>query len=67
MSAPRRGYKVKLPARNLSEIRVIPRLPDRLDPAKRGNTFPADLIGATIVKIGAAPPELDLEGGGPDY
>jgi hypothetical protein len=64
MSAPRRDYRVKLPPRNLSEATVIPRLPDRRDPSRRGDPFPPDLIGATVVGFGAAPPECDLEGGG---
>jgi hypothetical protein len=64
MSAPGRDYRVKLPPRNLSATKVIPRLPDRIDPSRRGDVFPPDLIGATIVGFGAASPELGIEGGG---
>jgi hypothetical protein len=64
MSAPRRDCKVRLPRRNLAEAAIIPRLPDWRDSFERGNPFPPDLIGATIVAFGAAPPEFDLEGGG---
>lgn len=64
MSAPRRGSKVILPPRDLLGASVIPRLPARRDPAVRGDALPEDIIGAIIVRFGAAPPECDLEGGG---
>jgi hypothetical protein len=65
MSGPRRDYlKVRVPPRDLSRARVIPRLPDCIDSARKGDAFPSDIIGATILRFGAAPPDCDLEGGG---
>jgi hypothetical protein len=61
MSAPRRN---QAKARDLSSASVIPRLPDWRDSARRGDTFPPDIIGATIIHFGAAPTECGLEGGG---
>jgi hypothetical protein len=46
------------------ELEVVPRLPHRRDPVGEGAEIPADLIGARIINIGAAPPEADIEGGG---
>ncbi|WP_156747709.1 hypothetical protein [Methylosinus sp. 3S-1] len=39
------------------------RLPDIYHPEKADH-LPRDLIGATILRIGAAPREWDIEGGG---
>ena len=64
MSAPRRDPRVKLPRRDLLVATIIPRLPDWIDSARRGGTFPPDIIGATIADFGAAPAECGLEGGG---
>lgn len=48
----------------LSSAQVIPRLPDWRDPAGAGEHVPTDLVGATILCFGAAPPECGIEGGG---
>ena len=55
MNAPR--------SRDLANAEVIPRLPDFFD-RDRGAPIPTDLIGATIVRFGAAPQVCGLEGGG---
>jgi hypothetical protein len=61
MSAPRCN---PAKARDLSTASIIPRLPDWRDSAHAGEAFPPDIIGATIVRFGAASQERDLEGGG---
>jgi len=52
------------PLHHLLRAEVIPRLPDWRDAARYGAPIPTDIVGATIVSFGAAPPECDLEGGG---
>ena len=54
----------RLPVHDLSKTTVNPRLPDWRDSAGNGEAIPRDLIGATIVRLGAAPAECDIEGGG---
>ena len=54
----------RLPVHDLSKTTVISRLPDWRDSARNGEAIPRDIIGATIVRLGAAPPECDIEGGG---
>jgi hypothetical protein len=49
---------------SFAEFEIVPRLPNRRDPANEGAQVPADLIGARIVNIGSAMPEADIEGGG---
>ena len=49
---------------DFSKAVVIPRLPDVFNSMRKGEVFPSDLIGATIVGFGAAPAEYNLEGGG---
>jgi hypothetical protein len=47
---------------NTDEINNL-KLPDIYHP-ERSDSLPADMIGATILRIGAAPREWDIEGGG---
>ena len=54
----------KIPIRDLSKTSVIPQLPDWRDSARNGEAIPRDIIGATIIRLGAAPTECDIEGGG---
>jgi hypothetical protein len=62
VSAPRPGRGKK--TRDFLSASVIPRLPDCRDSARAGDAFPPDIIGAKILRFGAAPPECELEGGG---
>lgn len=52
------------PPRDFANASVIPRLPDWRDSERRGEPLPPDLVGARIVRFGAAPKRFDLEGGG---
>lgn len=49
--------------KSLADIEILARLPNYFDPS-RGGEIPSDLIGATILCIGAPAEDLSLEGGG---